>query len=214
MAALPFLEAPLDDAIARGMECTVSEPGRVMRYGPTGELTQNFTAADPIHKYDLAPGVRYAAQFLAVRAIWYIVFHGASGPYAGFLVKDWQDFQLTQTNSRLTLITGSVYQINRVYTYTFGAVTDEFLRRIFKPAAGVVIKRTRSGVVSTATATVDLTTGQATISDHAGGDTYAAVGAFYVPVTFSENEWTSKLDGGGSTLVSVSGSIKLEEVRL
>lgn len=212
MAALPFLEAPLDDAIARGMEVTLSDPGRTMLYGPTGELTQNFAAANAIYKYDLAPGIKYARQFLAVQAIWHIVHFGAGGPYKGFLVKDYSDPELTQSNSRLTLISGSVYQINRVYTYTFGAVTDEYLRPIYKPAAGMVVKRTRSGVVSTATATVDTTTGQATISGHTAGDTYTAVGIFYVPVTFSENEWTAKLDGGGSTTVSVSGSIKLEDI--
>ena len=104
MAALVFLEAPIDDAVARGMERTKAVPGRTMRYGPTGKLSQNYTASFPIHRYDLAPGVRYAAQFHAIEALWYVVHFGTGGPYAGFLLKDWADFRLTQTNSRLTLI--------------------------------------------------------------------------------------------------------------
>lgn len=212
MAALTFLEAPIDDAVARGMERTLDDPSRTMLYGPTGQLTQNFKAAAMVYRYDLAPGIKYAEQFLSVQAIWHVVRKGANGPYSGFLVKDWGDFKLTQSNSRLTLVTGSVYQINRVYSYTFGAITDESLRPIYKPAAGLIVKRTRSGVVTTATATVDTTTGLATISGHAGGDTYTCVGSFLVPVTFSENQWTAKLDGGGKTMVVVSGSIKLEDI--
>lgn len=212
MAALAFLEVPIDDSLARGMERTLDNPGRNMLYSASGELTQNFISSNAVYKYDLAPGIRYAPQYLAIEAIWHVVNFGTSGPYLGFLVKDWGDYKLDQTNSRLTLITGATYQINRVYSYSFGAVTDEYLRPIYKPAAGIVVKRTRSGVVSTASATIDTTTGIATISGHTGGDTYTCIGAFYVPVTFSENQWTAKLDGGGSTMVSVTGSIKLEDI--
>jgi len=210
MAALPFLEARISDDIARGMTRTKFVPGRTMLRSPNGGLNQNYTAALPILKYDLAHGIKRASQYSSVEDLWYVVHFGSGGPYSGFLVKDFGDFRLTQTNSRLTLITGAIYQINRVHAY--GGLA-EFLRPILKPDANIVVKRTRSGVVTTATATVDTTTGQATISGHAGGDTYTCEGTFHMPVTFSEDEWDCDIIGGDSQLVVVSGSIKVEEIR-
>lgn len=217
MSAQPFLEARLDDAISFGMSRTKDSPGRTMRYGPTGSLSQNFVAAYPIHRYDLAPGIQFAEQFLQTEALWYVVFHGSQGPYKGFLLKDWGDYQLSQDGeraSRLTLIAGAVYQINRVHTVTYGPVTDEFLRPIYKPETGISVFRKRAGVVSSASATIDLTNGQATISGHVSGDTYTCEGTYNVPVTFSENTWTAEMEGAEDHMVAVSGQIKLEEIRL
>lgn len=207
MAALPFLATPIDDAVARGMQSTPTVPGRVKRYTATGRLTQNYSSALPLHRFELSHGIKRLAQFEAIQALFYVVHFT---PYAGFPVRDPRDFRLMQANSRLTFITGSTWQINRVYTY--GGV--DFLRPIQKPETGIVVKRTRSGVVSTATASVDTATGIATISGHVGGDTYTCEGRFYVPVTFSDDEWTAECIGSVDDLVIVSGQIKLEEIRL
>ena len=109
-----------------------------------------------------------------------------------------------------SIATGTTWQINRVYTY--GSV--DFLRPIQKPQSGIVVKRKRSGVVTTATATVDTTTGIADISGHVEGDTYTCEGLFWVPVTFTDDEWTAECIGDIADLVIVAGQIKLEEIRL
>lgn len=205
MAALAFLEQRIDTQVSTGMMSIPTVPGRTMRYTQTGYLTQNYTAAFPKHKFDMAPVIKTAAAFQSVLDIWYVVHFG--GPYRGFLVRDWRDYKLTQSNSRLTLISGSNYQINRVHSY--GGV--EFVRPIYKPEAGVVIKRTRASVVSTATAVVTTTSGQVAVSGHVSGDTYTCEGLFNMPVTFSEDQWDAELRPGAEGILAVSGSIKLEE---
>ena len=207
MATLPFLATPIDDAVARGMQSTRVVVGRVKRYTATGRLTQNYSSARLLHRFELSHGIKKLAQFEAIESLFFIV-HGT--PYCGFPVRDPKDFRLSQANSRLTFITGSTWQINRVYTY--GSV--DFLRPIQKPEPGVVVKRTRSAVVSTATATVDTTTGIATISGHVEGDTYTCEGRFWVPVTFTDGEWSAECIGDVAELIIVSGQIKLEEIRL
>lgn len=208
MAALAFLEARIDDAVARGMQSTPTVPGRVKRYTPAGALGQNYVASLPIHRYELSHGVRTAAQYQALLDLFYVVHFT---PYMGFRLRDWRDYKLTQTNSRLVFVSGSDWQIHRLHT--FGGA--EFVRPIYKPETGVVVKRTRSAVVSTATATIDTTTGVATISGHVGGDTYTAEGSFDMPVTFTDDEWSAEIIGGepGGHIV-LAGQIKLEEVRL
>lgn len=207
--SLPFLDAQIDDAIARGMESTPTVPGRLKVYSSTGELSQNFTTSLPIHRFNLSHGIKTVAQFQAIIDLWYVVNFGSAGPYCGFLLKDWRDYKLTQSNSRLTAV-ASTWRINRVHSYG-GA---EFVRPIYKPTAGVVIKRTRSAVVTTATATVDPTTGLVTITGHTGGDTYTAEGTYCLPVTFSDDQWSAKIDGSVVNLVAVTGDINLEEIRL
>lgn len=211
--ALPFLEQRMDDAVSRGMRRIKTVPGRTLRYGPTGALAQNFSAALPIHRYDVVPGIKTIAQFQTVEALWYVVNFGADGPYAGFRLKDWGDYKLNQANSSLTFVDADVdyWQLNRIYLFGGAAA---FVRPISKPNAGVVIKRNRSGVISTASAAVDTTNGHVTISGHVGGDTYTAEGTFDVPVTFSDNEWDAEINGGQPNLIEISGRVRLEELRL
>ena len=202
-----FLEARMDVRVTKGVASIPTVPGRTKAYTHTGKLSQNYTAALPVHKYEAIHGLKSLEDYQSVLDLWYVV---SFTPYKGFRFKDWRDFRLTQTNSRLTLITGSTWQINRLHAYG----PAEFLRPIYKPVAGtVVVKRTRSAVVSTASATVDSTTGIATISGHVGGDTYTCEGEFDMPVTFSDDEWRAELQGNTAKLFAVSGSIALEELR-
>jgi uncharacterized protein (TIGR02217 family) len=208
MAALPFLENRIDPKITQGAQGGPYVVGRTKRYGASGSLTQNFIASMPMHRYDLSHGVRSREDFQSVLDAFYVVMFT---PYAGLRYKDWRDFKATQANSKLTLITGATYQLQR--KHLFGGVT--VLRDIKKPVTGtVVVYRTRSGSVTTATASIDYTTGIATISDHAGGDSYAWAGEFDVPVTFTDDEWTASLEiANDATAWMTSGAIKLEEIR-
>lgn len=174
-------------------------------YTASGRRTTNRDAAYPLHHYSIAQPVRTGAEFEQLRAFFYVV----GGDADAFRFKDWSDFIATSANSSCTLITGSVFQLNRVYT--FGART--FVRPIYKPNAGVAVNRLRSGVSSAATATVDTTTGQATISGHLAGDTYTWTGTFDVPVAFKDSDAVWQFIGGSQMLTDWSG-IELEEVRL
>lgn len=204
-----FEAARLDPAISQGAQGGPVVMGRVKTYQPDGRLQQNFASALPLHKYDVSYALRSAADFQTILDIFYVVMFT---PYLGFRFKDWRDYTATQLNSKLTFITGSTWQLQRAYV--FGSVT--VLRDIVKPVASPapVIKRTRSAAVTTATATVDTTTGIATISGHAGGDTYTWEGEFDVPVTFTDDDWTSTLEVNTDNLHVRSASIALEEIRL
>lgn len=208
MAALPFLEARLDTRVSAGAEASVYVPGRVKRYTASGRLTQNFAASVQTMRFDVAPAVRTAAQFNAVRDAFFVVM---LTPYAGLRFKNWGDYQATLSNSRATLVGESTTELQLQRLHTFGSIV--YLRDIYKPVSATVY-RTRSGSTAAITASVNTATGIATISGHTAGDTYAWVGEFDIPVTFSDDEWTAQIIPGGASYLGVSGSIKLEEIRL
>lgn len=206
---MAFLESRLDPKITQGVTFTETVPGRTIARLPNGRLAQNFTAAMPLTRCDLLHGVRSAAEYQTVLDAWYIVNFT---PYEGLRVKNWRDFRATAANTTLTLITGATWQLQRLHTFA----GINFKRDIKKPCASpaIVITRNRSGSFTTASATVDTTTGIATISGHVSGDTYTWSGEFDIPMTFSKNEWSATLDGGGGDVYAVSGSIEMEEIRL
>jgi uncharacterized protein (TIGR02217 family) len=175
----------------------------------SGRLTQVFRRSKVLSTYDLSYSMRRVADFERVRAMFYIVM---GTPYQGFRIRDWHDYQLTQANSVLTFITGSTWQIYRRYSEG----PAYFDRIIQKPVdASVVVYRTRSAVVSTASATVDSTTGIATISGHVGGDTYTCTGLFDVPVTFADDTMDGiEIDGFEGDLLQALPSVPLEEILL
>ena len=202
-----FLDQRLDTKITAGATGGPMVPGRVKTYLPNGKLQQSFNATMPIHKYDVSHGLRSRADFQTVLDIFYVVMFT---PYVGFRFRDERDYQATQTNTTLTALGGNNWQLQR--KHAFGGFT--FLRDIFKPLAGVVVYRTRSGSTNSIAATVYTTTGVAVITDHVGGDTYTWSGEFDVPVTFSDDAWTASLEVSTQNLHLQSGEIKLEEIRL
>lgn len=174
-------------------------------YSRNGRRSINRDALYPIHEYTLAHPIRPGEGFEELRAFFYVV----GGDEHEFLFKDPSDYIATPENTSLSLISGSNYQLNRVYS--FGS--QVFVRPIYKPRAGAVITRTRSGVTSIATATVSATTGVAAISGHVSGDTYTWSGQFYVPVAFKDAAAVWTVVGTSQGLTEWQG-IVIEEVRL
>lgn len=206
---MPFLESRLDTRIERGARGGPSNRGRSKVYTASGRLRQTFGWSAPLQEWDVSHGLRTAADFEALRAMWYVVNFT---PYEGFRFRDWSDYTATQANSALVLIIGSTWQLQRVYTYA--SIT--FARDIKKPAdaPAPVIYRTRSSVVSVATAGVDTATGIATITGHLAGDTYTWEGQFDLPVTFAEDSLPIELETGTGGPLVVTQAIRLEEIRL
>lgn len=203
MAALAFLEQRLDSKITQGATGGPTVPGRVKRYTASGRLAQNFSAAAPIHRFDVSHGLRSRDDFQTVLDLWYVVMFT---PYAGFRFKDWRDYRATRENTKLTLVTGTIWQLQR--RHVIGGV--EFLRDIVKPCATPAIVIYDAGGTPL-TATVDTTTGRADVT----GTPATWSGEFDVPVTFSDDEWTgASLEVTTANLHVMSGPIKLEEIRL
>jgi uncharacterized protein (TIGR02217 family) len=174
---MAFFDHRLSDRIERGavfgpMWSTTLPQAR----GGAEYPNRNWTY--PLHGGDIAMALRTNADFEAVRAMFYNVY----GMTDCFRFRDWSDYQLTQTNSSLVFITGSTWQINRVYSIGSCSFVRPILKIADSPAA--VIYRNRASVISVATSSVATSTGIATISGHVGGDTYTCVGQFDVPVRF------------------------------
>lgn len=203
-----FLEERLDPRITRGAQGGPTVVGRTKVYSLSGALTQTFLTFLPIHRYEASHGVRTAADFQAILNLWYVVMFT---PYIGFRWKDWRDYLANTTNTVALFLQGSTTQLQLYRVYTFKGVS--FHRPITKPVNAALF-RTRAGVTSQITSTLDTTTGIATISGHASGDTYSWVGEFDVPVTFSDDEWNAELQVSTENLHVVSGSIRIEEIRL
>jgi uncharacterized protein (TIGR02217 family) len=201
MAFFEALFPPRISANAQGGPRFITEKA----YTASGRRSTNRLAALPLADYAIDHPVREAADFEELRAFFYVV----GGDADGFRFKDWSDFVLTDANSRLDLVSGTTWQIERLYT--FGART--LARPIQKPVAGAVVHRLRGMTHSTVTTTVDSTTGQCVIGDHVDGDTYTAVGQFHVPVAFKDPKAVWKFIGGSRGLTEWTG-IDLEEFRL
>jgi len=205
MAALPFLEARLSDAIARRSRGGPTMPGRTKAYAPGGRLTQNFITGTRLHKFDLSYGIKRKADFEEVLSAFHVVM---GTPYAGLRHKDWNDYRATSTNSTLTLISGTTWQLQR--KYVFGGITCK--RDVQKPVSGSVAVYTAGGVLLSSS--IDTTTGIATI---ASGTPAYWTGFFDVPVTFVDNSIENiEIDGymGPNNELLGLPSVKLEEIML
>lgn len=161
----------------------------------------------PLHAFDISQQVQAKVDFEIVRALFYNVY----GQFSAFRFKHFDDFTCDATNSSLTVITGAIWQLNRIYA--LGSRT--FVRPIYKPCTSpaVVVTRTRSGSPSTATASIDYATGQATITGHVAGDTYTWAGQFDVPVGFTTDKMEATTTRSGAGLVTAWPNIILEERR-
>lgn len=207
---MDFFEHRLDERISYGA-----------RGGPTWKTTRVRSTSGrqwtnrewdyPLHRYQVGQSVKTNADFETIRALFYVV----AGGYEGFRFKDWADYEATQSNSRLVLASGSptAWQLCRVYT----VAGREFVRPIYKPCASPTpqVYRTRSGVTTLITASVDTTSGLAVFAGHVAGDTYTWVGEFDVPVNFADDELESEIvDDGGDDFLVRWPSIVLEEIRI
>jgi uncharacterized protein (TIGR02217 family) len=198
---MSFLEQRIDSRIERGALGGPTNRGRRKVYSTNGRLVQQFDWTTPVHEYNVAHGMRSAADFAALQAMWYVVHFT---PYEGFRFRDWRDYIATATNSTLTLISGNQYQLQRAYT--FASIT--FKRNITKPNSGVAIFEAGG---TPCTATVDTVTGIATVT--AGTPAYWT-GTFDVPVTFKDNEFMEELDGDIGNLLTAPRPLVLEELIL
>lgn len=179
-------------------------------YMPGGRRAVNRLQPLPLGRWTIKHPPRTGDEFEELRAFFWVV----GGDADAFRFKDWTDYVAHQANSSLTLVTGATYQLNRLYVFGAAPNIRTFVRPIQKPVEDtVVVYRTRSGVVSEASATVDSTTGIATISGHTSGDTYTWEGQFDVPVAFVDPRAVWRVLGSSELLTEWDG-IEIEEVRV
>lgn len=203
---MAFFEEVFPERISNNM---TGGPRFKTRKGNTegGQRYVNQDDPYPVHDYLLNHPVRSGEDFEQLRAFFFVV----GGDRDGFRFKDWSDYRATQQNSRLTLVSGAIYQLNRIYV--FGSRT--FVRPIQKPVAGLQVFRTRSGSTTniTGSSVVDTTTGRVTVSGHVSGDAYTWSGEFHVPVAFKDPQAVFNVIGTPRMLTEWP-NIELEEFRV
>lgn len=159
--------------------------------------------------YDAGLVTRPVADWLLIDDF----FEVAEGQAIGFMLLDPTDFQVTQQNGLLALVTGSTYSFQKMRTVGSRAT----YRAISKPDVGqgggsssISVYRTRSAVttlVAVGNYSIDAVNGTLTftVGYVEVGDTFAWAGRFYVPVRFSTDslDWTvvDKQVGSGNLLV-------------
>lgn len=199
---MAFLEQRLDARIERGAQGGPVNRGRRKVYTYGGALKQQFGWSAPLQEWEVSHGIKSPADVESLRAMWYVVNFT---PYEGFLFRDWSDYQATAANTSLSLVSGSIYQLNRVYTYA----SISFVRRITRPDASV---RVFNAGGSELTVTLqDSTTGRVTL---ASGTPAYWTGTFNVPVTFADDQWLTEIETSPAGPMLICPSIKLEEVRI
>jgi uncharacterized protein (TIGR02217 family) len=161
----------------------------------------------PLHRFDVSHNAKTEDAFQEIRAF----FYNVKGMFDAFRFKDWGDYKAT-SQPLTSIVTGTSYQMTRAYI--FGART--FSRPIFKPVSGATVTRNRSGALSSASVSVDTTTGIVTIlSGHVGGDVYTWSGEFDIPVAFTSDMLERSIDNrSDGEFVMSWPSIQVEEIRL
>jgi uncharacterized protein (TIGR02217 family) len=204
---MAFLETRISTAVRRG-----SSGGpvarRVKHYQQRGLAGQVFVRSYPLQRYRFDLGTKVLEHAEEIRNLFYVVMFGApgGGGYEGFRVRDWNDYQLTQQNSRLVAVDGG-FQICRVYTV--GAA--EYVRPIRKiePGSATVF----NAGVAVGGAVVDVNTA---IVTSGGNAAYTVEANFDVPVTFVDDDALADvaLDGNVEAILQAIGDIELEELPL
>jgi len=198
---MAFLESRMSVHIERGAEVIRTNRGRTKAYTGSGKMSQDFAWSAPISEFDISHGILLPAGYEEIDAMWHVINFT---PYSGLRFRNWADFKGVKGNTSLVNITGTQWQLRR--TYTFASIT--FHRPIYKPTSDVVVYNSSDTPV---TFTLDTATGIATVTS--GTPSYW-VGTFDYPVTFKENDMSTRLDGVTSNLILVADQIVLEEIRL
>lgn len=130
------------------------------------------------------------------------------GGASGFLIEDPADSICSATEGKLTLITGSTFQLYKRYTTIGGSGYKD--RKITRPKSAIAVFRNGTPEV----ASVDYTTGIVTITSP-GSDTFTWSGYFYVPVHFADDsiDWDLVAAGGRDARFLAGPSVLLQEVR-
>lgn len=138
-------------------------------------------------------------------------FEETEGGAYGFLIEDPKDCSATVATGRAALITGTTYQLQKLYTSAGSARTN--LRTITRPkASDFAIFTSGTPIV---TFTLDPVTGIVTIPSAPSAATLTWSGGFYVPVHFASDDldWDLLAGGPADSRLIAGRSVTLQEVR-
>jgi uncharacterized protein (TIGR02217 family) len=198
---MAFHEQRIDLRVTNETRFVVRHPSRVKLYDATGQLEgQQFGPSPPVHRVNLAHGIKTEAQFQELVDTFYVVMFT---PYDGLRVRNPSDFKATVLNTTVEAIGGGTYQLQR--KHTFGGVT--VARDITKPISAVVVYDASDTPL---VPTVNYNTGTFTV---AAGTPAKWSGLFDTPMTFEADDWEAQLEASEGGVLRISRPIWMEEVR-
>jgi uncharacterized protein (TIGR02217 family) len=175
---MSFLNARFPDRIAFGAQRSPAWATAVAQTSG-GYSSTNAEWAHALHSFDVSLSVRVLSDYEAVKTH----HHEVRGRHYSFPFKDFADFICLSSAGVMTLTSGSVYQLGKVY-----GIVNAYTRRITRPLTGTcTFYRTRASVQTVIAPSVDYATGLVTVSGHVSGDTYQWAGQFDVPCRYAHD---------------------------
>jgi uncharacterized protein (TIGR02217 family) len=173
-----------------------------------GGMQINVNWARTLRQYELGVSPMTVEQWQAIEGLHEVTEGGAFG----FLMPDPKDASASLANGRVSLVSGTTYQLQKRYTSAGSTRTKD--RKITRPiAAGFVLQA--SGVtVAGADYTLNTVTGRLTIPSAPAAATLTWSGSFYVPVHFASDEidWELVRSGPMDTRLMAGPSVTVMEV--
>lgn len=167
----------------------------------------NIDWSKTLRQYDLGFIPMLPAQWAYIEGL----HEETEGGAYGFLIEDPKDCSATVATGRAALISGTTYQLQKLYTSTGSSRTN--LRTIKRPRASDFAIFTSGTPIGTYT--LDAATGIVTIPSAPAAATLTWSGGFHVPVHFASDDldWDLLASGPADSRLIAGRSVVLQEVR-
>jgi uncharacterized protein (TIGR02217 family) len=188
----------LTDVIVPNSLWSVGVQGRQIRrnaraQSQSGVMAINIIWSHTLRQYTFGSVPLTIDQWQTLEGLYEVTDAGAYG----FLAQDPKDFTADDTTGKLSLISGTTYQLLKRYTSIGSAqYRDRTIRHV--KAVGFVLKLSGTPLTLTSDYTFNADTGVVTIPSTPAAANLSWSGLFYVPIHFASDEIEWELVAGGS----------------
>jgi uncharacterized protein (TIGR02217 family) len=173
-----------------------------------GGMQINVNWARTLRQYELGVSPMTVEQWQAIEGLHEVTEGGAFG----FLMSDPKDASASLANGRVSLVSGTTYQLQKRYTSAGSTRTKD--RKITRPIAADFVLQASGVTVAGADYTLNTVTGRLTIPSAPAAATLTWSGSFYVPVHFASDEidWELVRSGPMEARLMAGPSVAVMEV--
>lgn len=173
-----------------------------------GGMQINVNWARTLRQYELGVSPMTVEQWQAIEGLHEVTEGGAFG----FLMSDPKDASASLANGRVSLVSGTTYQLQKRYTSAGSTRTKD--RKITRPIAADFVLQASGVTVAGANYTLNTVTGRLTIPSAPAAATLTWSGSFYVPVHFASDEidWELVRSGPMEARLMAGPSVAVMEV--
>lgn len=173
-----------------------------------GGMQINVNWARTLRQYELGVSPMTVEQWQAIEGLHEVTEGGAFG----FLMSDPKDASASLANGRVSLVSGTTYQLQKRYTSAGSTRTKD--RKITRPIAADFVLQASGVTVAGANYTLNTVTGRLTIPSAPAAATLTWSGSFYVPVHFASDDidWELVRSGPMEARLMAGPSVTVMEV--